>query len=114
MKKRKNDVQKGYGDAIIYPVVEQFLLFTVAGMVFDGGMLGIYVAIGAAAFWTSVIMLVLRNPGVPKKWDMIYIRVGLLVVTVLGGLAATYLWELWGSERLGYPDWMYDLWLACV
>ena len=107
MKKRKNDVQKGYGDAIGYPILEMFLLGGIAGMVFDDGMLGRIFMLCGAVFWVSVIVLIIRNPGVPKKSDILYIQVGLLVVSFLGSVMTLCLYIFF--YKYGYPLWLESL-----
>ena len=109
MRKRKNDVQKGYGDAIGYPILEMFLLGVIAGMVFDDGMLGRIFMLCGAVFWGSVIVLISRNPGVPKKSDILYIQVGLLVDSFLGSVLTLCLYSLF--DKYGCPAWLESLFL---
>ena len=107
MNKRKNDVKKGYSDAIGYPILEMFLLGVIAGMVFDDGMLGRIFMLCGAVFWVSVIVLIIRNPGVPKKSDILYIQVGLLVDSFLGSVMILPLYIFF--YKYGYPLWLESL-----
>ena len=108
MNKRKNDVQKGYGDVMGYPILEMFLLGGIAGMVFDDGMLGRIFMLCGAVFWVSVIVLTSRNPGIPKKSDILYIQVGLLVVSFFGSVWTLCLYSLF--YEYGCPVWLESFW----
>ena len=88
-------MHRSYRDAVIVGAVLQTVILTL--VVFcPSGRFALIALICALAFWASVLILIARNPGNPKELDLIYIRYGTIVVSLLGHFLITFIWKLGG------------------
>ena len=74
----------------------QFLLFLVASFCLDRGeMLWIFLY-SSLAFWTTALVVVLRRPENPARWDVFYFNYGLVIISLLNLLVFPVAWWLRG------------------
>ena len=96
IKLRNIRVHPAYLGPLVCAAVLQAVVLFGTGMVLDCGVLGGIARICGLAFWTSVVMLIVRNPVTPRKVDLLYIWTGPLVVTVAGYHLTMLIWHLRG------------------
>ncbi len=87
---------KRYESAMGFSFVYQFFLLFMAGMILDGGQCAQFTFVAIVAFWTSVIVLILRRPWNPSKIDILYIKWGFFPILLSTPFIMGYIWHIRG------------------
>lgn len=85
-----------YGPSARDCVLLQGIIALLTGMILDGGMCLQWALIAAAAHWGAVIVIIARRPVTPTKWDLVFIRVGYLLMLVLTPFITGIVWHIRG------------------
>lgn len=81
--------------AMLWAVVQQAIIFLMAGFILDGGLLMQLFGYGIGAFWGAVLVLSLRGKK-PTKFDIAFIRSGTLPVCFFSSILILGIWHLRG------------------
>ena len=74
----------------------QILVVICSGLILDGGNIEQLCAMALLPFWTVTVIFIWRRPQQPTRTDLMFIRVGYLLVVVVTGFLAPLIWRLRG------------------
>ena len=89
-------LSKSYRPAVFRGLALQIFILLFSSLILDGGTFLRITGVGALAFWTSVALIVLRNPESPSKTDLEYIKHGSLLIAVLAHIIVYAVWHAKG------------------
>jgi ABC-type transport system involved in cytochrome c biogenesis permease subunit len=96
MKTTSKVLSKSYKPAVFCGFALQIFLLLFSSLILDGGAFLRITCVSALAFWTSVVLIVLRNPENPSKTDLEYIKYGPLLIAVLAHIIVYAVWQAKG------------------
>ncbi len=80
-------------DKYISPIRDSFalqVLFALLGsIIIDNGFCARAVIISIAAYWAGFLLIAIRRPRTPTKWDLLIVRWGFLVILFVAVPVAT-------------------------
>jgi len=79
-------------------VVLQFMLWFLEGLICPGPEAWCFFVYGSFAFWSIAVLVVLRRPCCLTRWDVCFLRYGLVIITLASALIVPMIWH-W---RIGY------------
>ena len=89
-------INESYKKVIFSAFALQVILLVFSRLILDGGDRFKIVFIGALAFWTSVYVLIRRNPDKPTKFDLEYIKWGPFLLAVATYIIVHIAWAIRG------------------
>jgi hypothetical protein len=80
----------------------QSLLGIPMALLLDGGRTFSFFIVALLSDWVCIILIVARRPMTPTKFDLSFIRIGILPMCILTGAIAPLIWRIIGeSDRNG-------------
>lgn len=83
-------------DRLKFALVQQAIILVLAGMILDGGVMGMVCLFGSAAFWATVGLIYLRRRSGLSSFDMAYLSSGPLLLCVVSYFLTRFVWALRG------------------
>jgi len=87
-------VYKPYRKYILWSLVVQVFLLSLACILTDGGQTLIAFIYSAVAYWFGVVMIWRRKSTEPISTDVMYLKYGLIGLSLLSGILCPIIWEL--------------------
>jgi len=87
-------MNKLYRKSILWSVVVQVLLLLLAAILIDGGQTLIAFIYGAVAYWFGVAMILRRKSTAPISTDVMYLKYGLIVLSLVSMILSPAIWAL--------------------
>ena len=87
-------MHKLYRKFILRSLVVQVFLLLIACILTDGGQTLIGFIYGAFAYWFGVAMILRRKSTVPVSTDVMYLKYGLIVLSLLSCTLSPVIWAL--------------------
>jgi hypothetical protein len=78
------------------PLVQQFVVLLMAGMILDGGMIFQIFSYAALAYWVCIAIIFIRRRKCLTPADKIVIRVGFLIACAISIVLTEFIWHLRG------------------
>ena len=76
---------------------QQLIIFLVAAMILDGGLLLEVCLFAAASFWVGAAVIWFRRRGTPTTLDLLLIEAGNVPLCVLGFFLSYWIWSRRGA-----------------
>lgn len=85
-----------YEKAITFSLAYQIFLLICASLMLDLGQCSQFMIVSMTAFWTSVIVLILRFRKHPSKTDILYIKWGFFPILITVPFIMGFIWHIRG------------------
>jgi hypothetical protein len=69
-------------------------------LMLDGGRTFGFFKVAVLGHWVGILMIIGRRPISPTKWDIFFIRWGVLLLLTAAGLIAPLVWAIIGDSHL--------------
>lgn len=79
-------------------VVVQFVLWFLEGLMCSETETWLFFIYGSVAFWSTAVLIVLRRPCSLTRWDVYFLRYGLVIITLASCMIVPMIWH-W---RMGF------------
>lgn len=73
-------LSSSYRPALRLAMFLQLFLAVFVGMLLDEGVMARFLLIASIAFWTGAALILFRRPQAPTRFDLSYLRIGLVVM----------------------------------
>jgi hypothetical protein len=83
-------------DRLKFALVQQAIIFVLAGMILDGGGIALVCFFGGVAYWVIVVMMFLRRLRGLSNFDMAFLTCGPLLLSVVSFFLSRIVWGLRG------------------
>ena len=83
-----------YRKLLWWCVAVQFSLFILGSLTLDCGETIWSFLYAAVAFWSVAVIVILRRPVCPTKWDIYFFRYGLLILSFACWFAVPVIWKV--------------------
>jgi len=90
-------MDKPYRKYILWSVFVQVFLLLLSGIVTDMGETLVAFLYGAVAYWSGVAIILRRKSAVPIRTDVLYLKYGLIVLSLLSVTLSPFIWALRGK-----------------
>ncbi|MDI1312705.1 hypothetical protein [Prosthecobacter sp.] len=74
-------------------VAVQFLLWFLDGLIASGEESFYFIVYGSVAFWSTAVLVVLRRPCKLTRWDVYFLRYGLVFITLTSCTLVPLIWQ---------------------
>ena len=88
---------KPYRKYIIWSLVVQMFLFLLASMALDFGETFFVFAYSAVAYWIGVAIIIRRKANEPIRTDVLYLKYGLILLSMVSCILSPMIWALRGK-----------------
>ena len=89
-----------YWPALKVAIVGQVVLGILTALMLDGGRTFGFFKVALLGHWIGILMIIGRRPLAPIKWDLFFIRWGVLLLLIVAGLVAPLVWAIIGESSL--------------
>src|ERR1700694_5671925 len=94
--KLSTGISSSYKKSVIEAAILCSILLILSFLALDGGQMASASLLATAAFWTGVLLIVLRRPQSPTQVDLGFISFGSLLIYLLAQVLAPWIWHLRG------------------
>ncbi len=89
-----------YWPALKVAVILQAVLGILTALMLDGGRSFVFFEVAFVGHWIGILLIMGRRPLTPTRFDLIYVRYGVIINLVLAGIIAPAVWSLIGESTL--------------
>ena len=82
---------------ILWSLFVQVFLLLLTGIVTDMGETLVAFIYGSVAYWSGVAIILRRKSAVPNRTDVLYLKWGLVVLSLLSVTLSPFIWALRGK-----------------
>lgn len=90
-------MRKPYRKYIVWSLVVQVFLFLMASITLDYGETFVAFIYSSVAYWIGVAMILRRKSNEPVRTDVLYLKYGLIVLSVVSWMWSPMIWALRGK-----------------
>ena len=90
-------MRKPYRKYIVWSLVVQTLLFLMASITLDYGETFVSFIYSSVAYWFGVAMILRRKSTEPIRTDVIYLKYGLIVLSLMSWNMSPVIWAMRGK-----------------
>jgi hypothetical protein len=99
MKTARRLLSPAYRSAVLDATIVQAPILFLSGLAADGGAAAWICMKAALVFWAAVVLIAIRRPQSPSKWDLRFIRFGFLLLLPICGYAEYHAEPWWNHFR---------------
>jgi hypothetical protein len=99
-----------YWSAFKEALIGQSLIGIPTSLLLDGGRAFAFFETALLGHWIAILLIVWRRPMTPTKFDLSFIRIGILPMCLLPGLLTPLVWRIIGESDLSGWQRLLDGW----
>jgi hypothetical protein len=96
MKIHNTVISESYKPVLLFAFLLQIFLLVFSSLFLDGGNFLRIACVGSLAFWSSALLIIVKNPDNPRKTDLKYIKMGPFLILVLAHIIIHAVWYVKG------------------